>query len=158
MAASPEHQQVIDRIRTSAEEVRRAMARVPPGRHAAPPREGEWSALETLIHLRNAVVMVHGLRIRRLFYETDPVFADYDEPAHRQASLERGETAPDLVETIVAEHQQLARLLATLPDDKWGRQGRHPELGVMSIAFLARRVAEHAEEHAAQIAEIAGRG
>src|SRR3972149_6899712 len=144
---SPEHQQIIDRIRTSAGGVGRGGARLPAGKQAVPPREGEWSAIETLIHLRNAVVMVHGLRIRRLFYETDPVFADYNEPAHRQASLERGEAVADLVETVVAEHQQLARLLATLPDEKWGREGRHPELGPMSIGVLARPVAEHAEEH-----------
>jgi hypothetical protein len=152
-----EHQQVIERIRTSAEAVRQAVARLPAAQQAVPPREGEWSALEALIHLRNAVVMVHGLRIRRLFYETAPVFADYNEPAQRQASLERGEAVADLVETIVAEHQQLARLLARLPDEKWGREGRHPELGSMSIGFLARRVAEHAEEHAAQIAALAQR-
>jgi hypothetical protein len=151
MPRSPEHQQLIDSIRTGGETVRRAMAAVPPARHAVPPRVGEWSALETLVHVRNVVVMAYGLRIRRLFYETDPVFADYDEAAHRQASLARGERVADLVETIVAEHEQIARLLATLPDEEWTRQGRHPELGAMSIAFLARRVGEHAEEHAGQI-------
>jgi hypothetical protein len=156
MTPSPEHQQLIERIRTSAETVRRAVARVPAARHAVPPRPGEWSALETLVHVRNVVVMVYGLRIRRLFYEADPVFADYDERAHREGGLARGERVPDLVETIVAEQQQIARLLATLPDEEWSRQGRHPELGAMSIAFLARRVAEHAEEHAAQIAAAAG--
>jgi hypothetical protein len=35
------------------------------------------------------------------------------------------------------------------------REGRHPSLGPMSIEFLARRVGEHAEEHAAQIAAAA---
>jgi DinB superfamily len=157
MTPSAEQQQLIDRIRTSAEAVRQAVARVPPGRQATPLHEGEWSAQETLIHLRNVVVMAYGLRIRRLFYETDPIFADYDEEAHRRASLERGEAVPDLVDTIVAEHQQVARLLGTLPAAGWARQGRHPELGPMSIEGLARRVAEHGEEHAAQIAEIARR-
>jgi hypothetical protein len=59
---------------------------------------------------------------------------------------------------VVAEHEQLARLLQTLPDADWAREGRHPSLGVMSIDFLARRVGEHAEEHAAQIAEAAHAG
>ena len=158
MAPSAEQRQLIDRIRAVAEAVRRAVARIPPGRHVTPPRQGEWSALETLIHLRNTVVMVHGLRIRRLFYESDPVFADYDEAAHRQASLARGEAVADLVDTIVAEHQQVARLLDSLPADRWARQGRHPELGPMSIEWLARRAAEHGEEHAGQLAEIARRG
>jgi hypothetical protein len=35
------------------------------------------------------------------------------------------------------------------------REGRHPSLGPMSIEFLARRVGEHAEEHAAQSAAAA---
>jgi hypothetical protein len=61
----------------------------------------------------------------------------------------------ELVEAIVAEHEQVARLLRTLPDDRWQRRGRHPELGEMSIEFLARRVAEHAEEHAAQVVATA---
>jgi DinB superfamily len=157
MPPSLAQRQLIDRIRTAGEAVRQAVARIPPARHAAPPREGEWSALETLIHLRNAVVMVHGLRIRRLFYETDPVFADYDEAAHRQTSLAEGEAVPALVDTIVAEHQQVARLLDTLPAAAWARQGRHLELGPMSIEWLAQRAAEHGEEHAAQLADIARR-
>jgi hypothetical protein len=62
------------------------------------------------------------------------------------------------LDTIVAEHEQLARLLRTVPDADWAREGRHPSLGVMSLEFLASRVGEHAEEHAAQIAAAARGG
>jgi hypothetical protein len=75
--------------------------------------------------------------------------------AYRRASLARGEDAEHLLATVVAEHEQLARLLETLPDEQWARAGRHPSLGTMSIEFLARRVSEHAEEHAAQITAAA---
>ena len=150
---SPEHRAILERMRSSAGVVRRAVEAAPPGRFSQPPREGEWSALETLIHLRDVVVHVYGLRIRRLLYEEAPVFADFDEEGYRRASLARGEAVGGLLDTIVAEHEQLARLLQALPDADWPRQGRHPSLGVMSIEFLARRVGEHAEEHAAQIAE-----
>jgi hypothetical protein len=125
------------------------------GRFTAPPRTGEWSALETLIHLRDVVVHAYGLRIRRLLYEDAPVFADFDEEAYRRDSLARGESVGHLVETIVGEHEQLARLLEPLPDADWARAGRHPSLGPMSIELLARRVGEHAEEHAAQITAAA---
>lgn len=152
---SPEHRQIIERVRTSAAALARAVETVPAGRHAARPRDGEWSVQETLIHVRNVVLMVQGLRIRRLLYETDPVFADYDEAAFRRADLAKGESTGDLAQMIVAEHEQIARLLATLPDDQWQRQGRHPDLGPMSIGLLARRVGEHTAEHAAQIAETA---
>ena len=153
---TPEHQAIVDRIRASAAVVRRAVNDARHGRFLTPPRAGEWSALETLIHLRDVAVHVHGLRIRRLLYEPSPVFADFDEESYRRASLARGEEADHLLETIVGEHEQLARLLETLPDADWVREGRHPSLGAMSIELLARRVGEHAEEHAAQIIEAAG--
>jgi hypothetical protein len=152
---TPEHRALIERIRSSATVVRRAVETAPPGRFGVAPKAGEWSALETLTHLRDVIVHVYGLRMRRLLYEDAPVFADFDEEGYRAASLARGETIGELLDTIVAEHEQLARLLKTLPDADWARQGRHPSFGVMSIEFLARRVGEHAEEHAAQIAEAA---
>ena len=152
---SPDHRAILDRIRSVPEALRQALATVRPGTHDRPPRPGEWSVRETLVHLRNGVLMVHGLRIRRLLYETDPVFADYDEATFRQEDLERREPLDDLVGMIVREHQQIAGLLEGLPDDRWGRQGRHPELGPMSVEFLARRAAEHALEHTQQIAETA---
>jgi DinB superfamily len=150
---TPEHRALIGRIRSSAAVVRRAVEAAPPGRLGVAPRAGEWSALETLTHLRDVIVHVYGLRIRRLLYEDAPTFADFDEEGYRRASLARGEAAGDLLETIVGEHEQLARLLQALPDAEWSREGRHPTFGVMSIEFLARRIGEHGEEHAAQIVE-----
>lgn len=150
---TPEHRAFIERMRSSAVVVRRAVELAPPARFGAAPRPGEWSALETLTHLRDVVVHVYGLRIRRLLYEDAPVFADFDEETYRRASLARGEGIGHLLDTIVAEHEQLARLLQTLPDVDWARQGRHRSFGNLSIEFLASRVGEHAEEHAAQIAE-----
>lgn len=152
---NPDHRAILERIRSVPAALREALATVRPGAHDRPPRPGEWSVRETLVHLRNSVLMVHGLRIRRLLYETDPVFADYDDATFRREDMERQEPLDDLVGMIVREHEQIVGLLEGLPDDRWARQGRHPELGPMSVEFLARRVAEHAQEHSQQIAEIA---
>jgi DinB superfamily len=149
---TPEHRAILERIQSAGDAVRRAVDAVPPDRFVRPPRAGEWSGLETLTHLRDVVVHVQSLRIRRLLYEEGPLFADFDEERYRAASLARGETVGDLRDTIVAEHEQVARLLRTLPDDQWSREGRHPTLGGMSIELLARRLGEHTEEHAAQVA------
>ena len=75
---TPEHRGLIERIRSSAAVVRRAVETAPAGRFGVAPRPAEWSALETLTHLRDVVVHVYGLRIRRLFYEAAPVFVDFD--------------------------------------------------------------------------------
>jgi hypothetical protein len=150
-----DHRAILERIRSVPAALREALATVRPGAHDRPPRPGEWSVRETLVHLRNGVLMVHGLRIRRLLYETDPVFADYDDATFRQEAMQRQEPLDDLVGMIVREHEQIVGLLEGLPDDRWARQGRHPALGPMSVEFLARRVAEHAQEHSQQIAETA---
>lgn len=150
---SPEYQDVISRIRASAKTLKQAVEAVPAGTYDRQPLDGEWSVRETLIHVRNVVVMVYSVRIRRLCYETDPLFADYDEAKYRKASLERPEPVDDILQMIVTEHEQIARLLSSLPDEVWQRQGRHPELGPMTIDSLARLVADHAEEHALHVAD-----
>src|SRR5574341_445407 len=122
---SPTHHAILERMRSSAGVVRRAVEAAPREQLARAPRDGEWSALETLTHLRDVIVHVYGLRIRRLLYEDAPVFADFDEEGYRRASLARGEGVGDLLDTIGAEQEQLARLLQTLPDSDWARQGRH---------------------------------
>lgn len=43
-----------------------------PARALHEPLAGEWSVQEVLVHTRNVVVLVLGLRIRRLLYEHDP--------------------------------------------------------------------------------------
>ena len=150
-----EHRAVVEHIRSAPAVLVAAVAAVPPGQHDRPPRAGEWSTRETLIHVRNVLVMVYGLRIRRLLYEREPVFGDYDEAAFRQEDLARREPLEDLVRMITVEHEQIARLLDGLPAERWERAGRHPELGPMSIKSLAGQVGPHTEEHAGQIRDIA---
>ena len=152
---SLDHRTSLAQIRSAPAVLAAAVAAVPPGQHDRSPRAGEWSARETLIHVRNVLVMVYGLRIRRLLYEREPVFADYDEEAFRREDLARREPVEDLVQMITAEHEQIARLLDGLPADRWERAGRHPELGPMSIASLAGQVGPHTEEHAGQIQDLA---
>ena len=152
---TPDHEHLIQRLGSAAAALVAASATVPPGKEARQPAAGEWSVQETLIHARNVVVLVLGLRIRRLVYERDPVFADYDDGPVRQAHLQRSEPLADVLGMIVSEHEQIARLLRWLPDDHWQREGRHPERGPMSIELLVRWAVDHAEDHAGQIATTA---
>jgi hypothetical protein len=151
---SADHRAVLERIRSAPAVLAAAVAAVPPGQEDRPPRAGEWSVRETLIHVRNVVVMVYGLRIRRLLFEREPTFADYDEATFRREDLARREPLAAVLRMIAAEHEQIADLLHDLPADRWTREGRHPELGPMSIASLAGQVGPHTEEHAGQIRDI----
>lgn len=150
-----EHEEIIRRLRTSAAALTAAVRTVPTGKELQPPAPGEWSVQEALVHVRNVALLALGLRIRRLLYEEDPLFADYDDTPARQANLRQPEPLHAVLDMIVWEHEQIARLLEGLPDEDWERQGRHPERGSMSIEFLARWAVDHAEDHAAQIAKTA---
>jgi hypothetical protein len=151
-----EHRAILEQIRSSADIVQRAVNAAQSGCSNESTCEGEWSALEIFIHLRDVVIHAYGLRIRRLLYEHAPAFADLDEDSYCRASLTRDETVSDILAMIVAEHEQLVRLLKVMPDAEWLRQGRRPLLGAMSIEFLARRVGEYAQEHAKQIEAAEG--
>src|SRR5256885_9426786 len=81
-AMTPQHRVLIERICASADVVRRAVDAVSRARFDRPPRDGEWSALETLTHVRDVIVHVYGLRIRRLLYEDAPPFSASDQEGY----------------------------------------------------------------------------
>ena len=149
-----EHQQLIHRIRASAEAIAQAVAAVPVAMQTVALQPGEWSIKQVLLHTRDVAMLAFGLRIRRLLFETDPVFAAYEEDVYRVHNSGDADTVDDIVHMISAEHDLIARLLSALPDDAWERSGRSAESVVRTIEFFARRTAEHAEEHAAQIAAM----
>jgi hypothetical protein len=64
---TPAHREIIQQIHSSSAVLRRAVEATPPGRLTRIPSEGEWSALETLTHVREVIVHVYGLRIRNMY-------------------------------------------------------------------------------------------
>jgi uncharacterized damage-inducible protein DinB len=147
------HEKMIADIVKSAETIQRTVEEAPAELLERRPTEGEWSVAEILSHVRNVAALAYGLRIRRLFVESEPQFPDYDGERYLRSADWQLLPAGENLEMILAEHRQLAALLGTLPDEAWNRVGYHPESGAMTIEFLARRIVEHADEHQGQIAE-----
>jgi len=151
---TPEHQQLIQRIRASAAAVQQAVAALPPARQAAPAQSGEWSARQVLLHTRDVAMLAYGLRIRRLLYETNPSFTPYEEDAYRAANPGDSDSIDDIVHMLAAEHDLVAHILTALPDAAWQYSGRGPDGTVRSIEYFAQRFVAHAEEHATQLAAL----
>ena len=59
-------------------------------------------------------MIAYSSRIRRLLIEADPHFVSYDIDAYAQANSAR-ESAADVLQMIVAEHEQIARMLRNMP-------------------------------------------
>ena len=145
---------ILAHIRSAPAGLAEAVAAVPAGQEDRPPSTGEWSARETLIHVRNVIVMAGSGSAGCCASGTRCSRTTTRRPLAARASARR-EPVETLVRMITAEHEQIVGLLEGLPADRWRREGRHPELGPMSILFLASRVGAHTEEHAGQIRDIA---
>lgn len=150
---NPEHKEIIEEIQASSEALRRTVEEIPADLLDQRPQPGEWSVLETLVHIRNVAMLAYGLRLRRLLFEDEPAFPDYDEERLPPSVTRPGLPAAEILDMIVADHQNTARLLRALGDGEWERQGHHPISGALTIKFLAQRLAAHANEHIAQIAD-----
>jgi hypothetical protein len=150
---NPEHREILDDILASAEELRRTVAAVPDALLEQRPEPEEWSVKETLVHLRNVLMLAYGLRIRQLLFQDEPTFANYDGEHDLLSASRQQLPVAEILEMIETDHRQTVRLLGSLSEQEWRRQGHHPVLGPMSIEFLAQRIAKHAADHTQQIAD-----
>ena len=121
------------------------------------PTGGGWSIGEVLVHLADSEIM-GAERYRRIVADDDARIGWYDEArwAERLRYREQDPRAAlALFRTMRAANLALLRLL---PPEDWARTGAHSTRGPLTLADMVRTYVEHAEEHAAQIAALRGRG
>jgi hypothetical protein len=123
-----------------------------------PPAPGAWSVRESLEHLIFAEQLM-AERVDRLLTEDDPDLvarATWAEtPASDEGSARTGEAASVLFERYrELRHRTVARL-QDLEEADWGRAGRHPEWGHVTVLSQAGYFARHEASHLAQIVAAA---
>lgn len=149
------HQAIIEQLRTLGQSLEELVWSIPEKHLSERPENDAWSIKEIISHTRNVAMLAYGLRIRRLAYEVDPLFADYDEDSPLLRELSDEQPAKESVRMIHAEHDLIADLLSLLPEGAWQRAGRHKTRGSLTIEFLAQRIVAHAQEHYQQIEKTA---
>jgi hypothetical protein len=114
------------------------------------PAGGGWSPTVVLAHLADAE-LVYGFRIRMVVAGARPFLASYDEEAwaRRFASLDL-DPKESLARWRILRDSNLG-LLDSLDDDEWKLSGLHPDLGEITVARMAARMANHDREHLDQI-------
>jgi hypothetical protein len=130
--------------------LRRAWAEVPAEARTWRPGEGRWSAHEVLIHCADSETYA-AIRIRLLLTDPEPFIVGYDETRWAQR-FDYHASDPDLaLELVEAARRHTSEMLARLPEEAWGRTGRHSQSGPYGTDDWLRSYAEHLEIHAAQI-------
>jgi DinB family protein len=127
-----------------------ALGAVPPEALQWRPKPDEWSAHEVVVHCADSETNA-AARIRYLAAEADPVILGYDEAEWARRFDYHShplEAALALVETVRAN---TALLLRRMPEDVWGRVGRHTESGRYGADDWLTIYAAHLEIHARQI-------
>ena len=130
--------------------LRRAWAAVPTEARTWRPGTDTWSAHEVVVHCADSETYA-AIRIRLLLAEPDPLIVGYDESEWARRfdyHASDPEAALQLVETVRAH---TTAMLSRLPDEAWGRMGRHTHSGPYGTDDWLRIYAEHLETHAAQI-------
>lgn len=125
---------------------------------ATPPASGEWSVREALEHLLFAEQLLSE-RVARLLSEDDPdlvaraVWAET--PTSDEGSVQSGDSAPVLFDRYRELRHRTVERLRDLDEAHWGRPGRHPEWGRVTVLSQAAYFARHEASHLAQVVAAA---
>lgn len=141
---------LLDRYRTGPALLKKAWLDVPAEVRTWRPAEGRWSAQEVVVHCADSETYA-AIRIRLLLAEVDPLIVGYDENAWAR-SFNYDAADPELALRVVeAVRAHTLAALVRVPEEAWGRMGRHTQSGPYSTDDWLLNYSEHLEIHAAQI-------
>jgi hypothetical protein len=149
-----EREDLLARLETMPDELRRAAVALGEARRREPPPGGGFCLVEQVWHLADLEREGYGERLRRIREETEPHLPDFDgarvaaERDYRSRSLEEG-----LAAFAAARAAHLA-LLRSLPAEAWERAGTQEGVGRVTLADIPRMMGEHDASHRAEIAVL----
>lgn len=134
-------------IRRASEGMSRTAARCRPA-------GGGFSLVENVWHLADLEREGFGARIRRILSEDEPALANFDgdriarERDYQSRSLSAGLAA------FEDARRSNVEILRALEGAAWDRSGTQEGVGVVTLADLPRRMAEHDRSHTTDVARL----
>ena len=147
------HLDLIERLNSHTEELRRELSGLPEATLTYRPKEGEWSIKEVIGHLRDHAQFFHR-RLSMMINLEEPRLAAYDQEALVKERNPQVAPIDDLLAEFASQRAETVDMLAELVHWNWARQGRHEERGRLSIRQLVDRAIAHQEAHLAQIRSL----
>jgi hypothetical protein len=145
-----ERKVLVERYKDGYREVVQSLAGATDGELDAHPAPDKWSAREIVHHLADSE-MTSAIRLRLLIAAPGPAIAGYDQDEFaRRLYYDRPIEAS--LEALKAARRTTAEILERLTEAEWSREGTHTEVGRYTVETWLEIYAEHAHEHARQIA------
>jgi len=142
--------ELLERLRRGAELVAVSITGAAGSELDYVPEPGKWSIRQIVAHLADSE-MVAGTRLRGIIAEDHPRIEAFDQNAWAtNLDYTRRKTSQAL-ETFRRIRSENYELLKDLPPQAFEREGLHSERGPISLKLLLQLIAEHAENHAAQM-------
>jgi hypothetical protein len=142
--------ELLERLRRGAELVAVSITGAAGSEFDFVPAPGKWSIRQIVAHLSDSEIAA-AMRLRRIIAEDNPRLEAYDQDAWANNlgySRRKPSQALETFRRIRAENYEL---LKELPEAAFDRVGLHTERGPLTLKQLTQLIAEHAENHAAQL-------
>jgi hypothetical protein len=111
---------------------------------------GEWTTRQIVHHLADSH-MSAVFRFKKPLTEANPaVVPVYDQDAWAELPDYKLPLEPSF-QILRGLHARFVALLESLTEDQWNMTGVHPEWGVVTVANVAARYADHCDNHLNQI-------
>jgi hypothetical protein len=147
--------QAIDSYLQGVQILKQAVAGLSREQALARPIPGKWSTLEVVCHLADFDV-VYADRMKRVIAEDRPLLPSADENRYAAALAYQDRDLDEELTIVAHTRGQMARILRTLPEAAWKRQGVYRHQGKDEERTLERWVSiitPHIAHHAKFIHE-----
>ncbi len=115
--------------------------------------EHKWSVRQIVCHLADAEAAA-AMRLRQIIAEDNPTLPAWDQNAWAEKlDYEKRKISQALELFRVLRHSNFD-VIKDLPESAFARTGTHTTRGKMSLLDFTRLIAEHAENHVKQIAQV----
>jgi uncharacterized protein (TIGR03083 family) len=147
---SKSHERVIERLKSSGEEVRRLCRDLDEITASTRTVPDKWSVKEILAHLAK-LQEVFEQRVDAILAKEGAPITSYDPEKDAEFAAFAAKSADELWKGFEEGRQRLVGKLEKLAPADWHRKGSHPDYPVYDIHFAMEYMTHHEEHHAFQM-------
>lgn len=155
MATSLEHEMLLSRLAAAPAHFQALLARLEDADSVTTATAGEWSPHEVVAHMRAANDILEP-RVFQVLVRPNTPLIGFDEDRWLQVLGYARLPVTDLLQTMAWRRRELVNALRNVAPEDWERTGIHEVRGPMTVYELATQIADHEQEHLAQIARAVG--
>ena len=140
-------------IEAAPARVRAAVAGLGDAQLDTPYREGGWTVRQVVHHIPDSHLNAY-VRFKLALTEREPTIKPYEEAQWAELPEARRGPIEMSLRLLEAVNARWLACIRALPDDRFRRAFRHPELGVMTLDEQLAMYAWHGRHHVAHITTL----